>query len=396
MFGFLRQAGTISLLNLRNLPQRVGPTLVAVAGFAGVVLVFVGVFSIREGFRRTLESGGSPEVAVVLRGGARSEMASVLTREDVRVVSQAPGIARGPSGPVVSPEVLVLLDVARRSTGLGANAPFRGVLPAAFELRDEVRIVAGRTFKPGLDEVIVGIKAAEQFRGLGIGNRIDSGRHHWLVTGHFAAGGGLVESEIWTDARVLQQAYGRGPNFQVAYARLPSAAAFPAFRDRLMHDPRLDVTVQRESEFLASQSEILSTFITVAGGAIALLMGIGAIFGAINTMYITVAARSRELATLRAIGFGRAPVLAAVLAEGLVLGLAGGLAGGAVAYLVFNGFQASTLNFQSFSQVSFTFAVTPTLLVSGVQAALLMGVLGGLLPGIRAARMPIARALREL
>lgn len=396
MFRFLRQAAAITLLNLRNLPQRAAPTLVAVAGFAGVVLVFVGVFSIREGFRRTLESGGSPEVAVVLRGGSRSEMTSVLGREDVRVITQAPGIARATGAPLVSPEVLVLLDVARRSTGLDANAPFRGVLPAAFALRDEVRMVDGRRFRPGLNEVIVGIKAAQQFRGLEIGDTISSGRRHWLVTGHFAADGGLAESEIWTDARILQQAYGRGPNFQVAYARLPSAEAFPAFRDYLMHDPRLDVTVQRESDFLTSQSEILSTFITVAGGAIALLMGIGAVFGAINTMYITVAARSRELATLRAIGFGRAPVLAAVLVEGLVLGLVGGLAGGVVAYLVFNGFQASTLNFQSFSQVSFSFAVTPPLLVSGIEAALLMGVLGGLLPGIRAARMPVAKALREL
>lgn len=396
MLRFLRQLGMVTALNLRTLPQRTAPTLVAVAGFAGVVLVFVGVLSIREGFTRTLAGGGSPDTAVVLRGGSTSELSSSLSQSETRVIGEAPGVAAAPGGPMISPEVLVVVDVAKRTTGTDANVPFRGATPAAFELRDDIAITNGRRFEPGLNEVIVGRQAAQQFSGLDVGAQVQWGRITWTVTGHFSAGGGLPESEIWAGADMVQAAYNRGNSFQVVYARLESADSFDMFSDALQNDPRLNVSVQRENEYLASQTEALGVFITVAGTAIAMLMGLGAIFGAINTMYITVAARAREIATLRALGFGRAPLLAAVLLEGMTLGLAGGVVGGAVAYMAFNGYQASTLNFESFTQVSFAFAVTRDLLVSGINAALLMGLLGGLLPGLRAARMPAARALREL
>lgn len=390
------QIFVVTALNLCNLRFRIGPSLVAVAGFAGVVLVFIGVLSIREGFEGALRSNASEDVAVVLRGGSTSELNSALGLEEVNTIAQAPGVRAGSDGPLVSPELLVIVDVKKRATGMDANVPFRGVRPAAFALRDELRITEGRMFEPGLNEIIVGRQAAAQFSGLEVGNRVEWGRYTWLVTGVFEAGGGLAESEIWTDARVLQDAYSRGSSYQAVYAALASADSFAMFRDALHDDPRLNVTVQRETEYLADQSRALSTFITVAGGVISVLMGIGAVFGAINTMYTTVAARAGEIATLRALGFGRLPVLVSVLAEGLVLGLAGGLIGGLLAYLIFNGYQASTLNWQSFSQVAFSFAVTPELLVRGIVGALLMGMLGGILPAVRAARLPIARALREL
>lgn len=392
----LMQIFTVSRLNLRNLKNRPGTALVAIAGFAGVVLVLVAVLSIREGFSQTLQSGGSEDVAVVLRKGSTSELSSSLERETALVISQAPGVASTGAGPLTSPELLVVVDVRKRGSNSPANVPFRGVTESAFALRPQVRIVEGRIFNPGLNEIIVGRAAAGQFQGLDVGNNVQWGNQTWQVVGVFESGDSLSESEIWTDVRVLQDAYHRGSGYSSVYAKLESTDSLQLFSDALADDPRLNVTVERESAFLASQTQALSVFITVAGGAIALLMGLGAIFGAVNTMYTTVSARAGEIATLRALGFGRLPVLISVLVEGLLLGLVGGVIGGLIAYVVFNGYQASTLNFQSFSMVSFAFAVTPELLISGIKYALIMGLIGGILPAIRASRMPIARALREL
>lgn len=396
MFNLLLQLVTVTGLNLANLRYRIGPSLVAVVGFAGVVMVFVGVLSIGQGFRETLEGSGRDDVAVVMRAGSSSELTSGLGFEQTRFIAEAPGVAVDAGGPLASPELLVIIDVQKRSTGFDANVPFRGVTGRAFAVRDQVRIVDGRNFEPGLNEVIVGRQAAEEFAGLRVGDRLQSGRVGWDVVGTFEADGGLNESELWTDARVLQDAYNRGNSFQVVYARLESADAIHMFADALERDARVNADVQSEVEYLAQQSSALATFINVAGTFVAVLMGIGAVFGAINTMYTTVAARAGEIATLRALGFRRLPVVVSVLIEGLVLGLAGGVIGGFLAWLVFNGYQASTLNFQSFSQVAFAFAVTPGLVATGIVGALLMGLAGGILPSIRAANLPIARALREL
>lgn len=396
MFNVLHQLFTVTALNLGNLRYRIVPSLVAVVGFAGVVVVFVGVLSIAQGFSETLEGSGRADVAVVMRAGSSSELTSGLGFDQTRFIAEAPGIAGGDVGVLSSPELLVIVDVKRRSTGFEANVPFRGVTEQAFAVRGNVQIVEGRTFRPGVNEVIVGRSAAGAFENLAVGDRIQSGRVGWDVVGMFAADGGITESEVWTDARVLQDAYNRGNSFQVVYAKLESSHAMQMFTDALQRDARLNVSVQSEVEYLAEQSQVLATFVTIAGTFIALLMGIGAVFGAINTMYMTVAARAGEIATLRAIGFRRFPVLVSVLVEGMLLGTVGGVLGGAIAYVVFNGYQASTLNFQSFTQVAFAFAVTPQLLVAGTVAALLMGLLGGILPGIRAARLPISKALREL
>lgn len=392
----LYQLFIVTALNIRNLRFRMGTALVAVVGFAGVVMVVVGILSIREGFQSALESNGSPDVAVVMRGGSTSELTSGLGADDVRVIAQAPGVAQGADGPISSPELMVVVDVDKRSSGTPANVPFRGVTDNAFQIRDNLRIIEGRMFEQGLNEVIVGRMAAGQFQGLDVGNSVKWGSYTWTIVGIFAAGGGLAESELWTDARVLQDVYKRGNSYQSVRVKLKSADSLAMFSDALKNDPRLNISVQRETEYLATQTEALSTFITVTGSILAILMGIGAVFGAVNTMYTTVSARAGEIATLRALGFGRLPVIMSVLVEGMILGVLGGILGGAAAWLFFNGYQASTLNFESFSVVSFAFAVTPGLLASGIKNALLLGLLGGILPAVRAARMPIARALREL
>lgn len=396
MFNWLSQMVAVTGLNLRTVGQRRGASLAAVVGVAGVVAVFVAVLSMAEGFRRTLTSTASEDTAIVLRSGSDSEMMSGIVRDDTRVIAEAPGVLRGPQGPAASSELYVIVDVPKRSTGTDANVPLRGVQPAAFEVRDEVEIVQGRRFEPGKTEVIVGQAAAAAFAGLDLGSTMRWGESVWTVVGIFSAGGGLAESEIWCDAGVLQPAYRRGNTFQAVYAKLESPAAFDRFKDTLTTDPRLDVKVVREADYYAEQSQVLYGIITGLGYVIAALMAVGAVFGALNTMYTAVAARTREIATLRALGFRGGPVVVSVMAESLLLALVGGVLGAGLAYLAFDGFQTATMNWASFSQVAFAFAVTPKLLVLGVAAALVMGLLGGLFPAVRAARMPVATALREL
>jgi putative ABC transport system permease protein len=295
-----------------------------------------------------------------------------------------------------SAELYVVVDLPKRSTGTNANVPLRGVQPAAFEVRDEVRIVEGRRFEPGRNEVIVGQAAASQFSGLELGNHLRWGENEWTVVGTFSANGGLAESEIWCDAGVLQPAYRRGNSFQSVYARLEGPGAFQGFKDALTSDPQLDVKVIRESEYYQAQSEGLTSLIRTLGVVITILMSVGAIFGALNTMYAAVATRVREIATLRALGFRAGPVVLSVLTESLFLALVGGGVGAAIAYLAFNGFQTSTMNWATFSQLSFSFTVTPVLVGLGLACAVLMGLIGGLFPAVRAARLPVATALREL
>lgn len=386
----MTQLLAVTELNLRNIRERLGSSLVAVVGIAGVVAVFVAVLSIAEGFRQTLASTGSPETAIVMRGGTDTEMNSILLREQTRIVADAREVQSA------SAELFVIVDVPKRSTGTDANVPLRGVQPGAFQVRTDLRIVEGRTFEPGRNEVIVGQGAASQFAGLDVGSVLRWGENEWQVVGVFAAGGSAAESEIWCDASVLQPAYRRGETFQAVYVRLESADAFEPFKDRLTTDPRLNVRVEREQEYYAEQSNMIHAIITTLGVIIAGLMGIGAVFGALNTMYSAVAARTREIATLRALGFGGLPIVVSVLIEAIVLSIVGGLLGGVIAYVGFNGYQTATMNWQSFSQVAFRFTVTPSLLVQGMLYATAMGIVGGALPAIRAVRLPIVNALREL
>ena len=393
---FPAQILTMVVLTLRTVPQRAGSSLVAVTGVAGVVVVFVAVLSIAEGFQAALAGAGSPDTAIVMRGGSDTELSSGLPLESTRVIKDAPGVRRSAEGVVASAELFVVVDVPKRSTGTPANVPLRGVEPAAFGVRDEVRIVEGRTFRPGTNEIIVGRSAAAQFAGIDLGSTQRWGESAWEVVGIFEAGGTIAESEIWCDARVLQPAYRRGDSFQSVYARLDSPDAFDAFKDALTTDPRLDVMVEREEDYYLGQTQAVTAIITGIASVIAFLMGIGAVFGAINTMYTAVAARTREIATLRALGFSSGPVVISVMAESMALAVVGGLLGGLLAYAGFNGYQTATINWQTFSQVAFAFRVTPALLVQGITWAVVMGFFGGLFPALRAARLPVATALREL
>jgi len=394
---WIAQTRAMIALNLRTIPARLSSSAVAIIGIAGVVVVFVSVLSIAAGFSAAMQGSGSPSRALVMRSGADSEMTSGLEGTDVDVIKQAPGIRRDGSGLQASAELYVIIDLPKRATpDAAANVPMRGIEPAGLTLRNEVTLVQGRMFQFGTNEVVVGRAASGQFVSTNLGDTIVSGQNRWQVVGIFEADGGVAETEIWCDARTLQGAYRRGNTYQSVLARLDSTESFDAFRDSLTSNPQINVSIHRENEYYAAQSVAMSRLIRSIGFGIAVLMGIGAVFGAILTMYTAVATRAREIATLRALGFSTSSVLVSVLTESLALGGIGGLLGGVAAYLAFNGFETSTMNFQTFSQVAFAFRVTPELLTMGLVYALAMGLIGGLLPAVRAARLPISTALREL
>jgi len=396
LFNWFLQIGSITKFGLMSLPQRRGSAAATIIGIAGVVAVLVGVLSIAAGFKQAMTVSGSPDVAIILRSGADSEMVSGLGRDETRIIADTPGIARNDQGPLASAELFVIIDLPKISTGTDANVPLRGVEAGAFQVRDNLKIIEGRKFDWGKNEVIVGRGAAREFAGLQVGSNIKVGRYEWPVVGIFSADGGAAESEIWTDARVLQAAYNRGDSFQSVSVKLNSPGAFQAFKDALTSNPQLNVQVIRQTDYYTQQSQAITRLVTTLGFAIAFLMAVGAVFGALNTMYSAVAVRSREIGTLRALGFGGGAVVVSLLLESLLLALVGGLIGGGLAYAAFNNFHTSTMNFQSFSQLTFAFRVTPALLVRGITWAAVIGLIGGLFPAIRAARLPITVALREL
>jgi len=394
---WIGQTLAVLALNIRTIPARLSSSGVAIVGIAGVVVVFVSVLSIAAGFQAAMQGSGSPDRALVLRSGADSEMTSGLSGADVDVIKQAPGIRRDGKAALAAAELMVIIDLPKMVTpDAPANVPVRGISAESIPMRTEFSMVEGRMFEFGTNEVIAGRAASGQFVNLKVGDTVVTGQNRWNVVGIFEVDGGVAETEIWIDARVLQGAYRRGNTYQSLLAQLDSRDSYDAFRDYLTSNPQLNVSIRRENEYYASQSQALTRLIRTVGYGIAGLMGIGAVFGAILTMYTAVATRAREIATLRALGFNTGSVLVSVLAESMVLGLIGGSIGGAAAYLGFNGYQTSTMNFQTFSQVAFAFRVTPELLIMGLTYALLMGLIGGLFPAIRAARLPIPVALREL
>ncbi len=392
----IKQIIAVTALNLRNIPQRLASSVVAVVGVGAVVLVFAAVLSMAAGLERTMLSAGSDDTAIILRNGSTSELNSGLSNEQTLIVSNAPGVLKDGNEPIVSSELYVVVDVKKRSNQSDANVPFRGVQASAFDVRHNVTISDGRMFEEGKNEIIVGRSAQQEFMGLETGKTIRFGQNEWLVVGTFDANGSVSESELWTDVRVLQSTYRRGNSFQSIRVKLESPESIETLEQALAEDPRIDADVLTEREYYSSQSQGLVQFIKLIGYPLTLLMAIGAVFGALNSMYSSVSVRGKEIATLRALGFGPTAVLVSTVVESVILALAGGALGGLLAYLVFNGFQVSTLNGPSFSQVVFDFAVTPELLGQGMRAALLIGVVGGLFPAIRAARLPVATALREL
>lgn len=396
MFNGLAQIIVITVMNLRNLPQRIGTSSVAVFGVACVVGVFIGVLSMASGFQRTMVNSGADDVVILMRAGATSEMSSGMGYEQTQLIANLPGIRKLDGKPQSSPELFVVVDVPKRSTDTSANVPLRGVEPMAFSVRSSFRIIKGRNFEPGKNELIVGRGAQQQFAHLDVGATIKFGQTEWQVVGVFESGGGLAESELWCDAKILQNAYRRGNSYQIVRVKLEDKSAFDKLKSAVAADPKFNLDAQRETDYLSAQAEPLSKFIRIVGYPLAMLMALGAIFGAINTMYTSVSTRTREIATLRALGFGSLPVAISTLIESLVLAIIGGLIGSILVYFIFNGYTVSTLNFASFSQVVFDFAVTPDLLVQGVVFATVIGFFGGFFPAIRAARLPVATALRDV
>ncbi len=382
--------------NLRSVRARWTSAIVAVLGIAGTVGVFVAMLSLARGFKATLVSSGSYDNAIIMRAGATSEMTGGVGIDAVKIIQDAPGIARGTDGPLVTPEVVLVAPIALISTGTDANVQVRGVSKNVLQIRNKVKIVQGRMFQPGLDEVVVGKNANTSYAGLTVGNTINLGTVRWQVVGVFDAGGSSFDSEIWADAHLIGPAYNRPDTlFQSVTVHLASPDSFQQFKDAVVSDPRLNVDVSREIDYYSKQSTRLTTLITVLGGLVAAIMAIGAVFGALNTMYSAVAERGREIATMRALGFGGPSVVFSFVIEALLIALVGGLLG-CLVVLPLNGLTTGAMNLQTFSHLAFAFKITPELLVKGIMFALVMGFVGGLLPAMRAATRPVASALREL
>jgi putative ABC transport system permease protein len=382
--------------NFRSVKARWTSAIVAVLGIAGTVGVFIAMLSLARGFRATLVSSGSYDNALVLRAGSTSEMTGAVPLESSKILQDAPGVARLVGGPLITTEAVLVAPIPMVATGTDANVQVRGVSPNVLAIRNNVKIAEGRMFQPGLSEVIVGKNATKSYKNLGLGDTLSLGDTQWKVVGVFDAGGSAFDSEVWCDAHLLNGAFKRPEDsYQSVTVHLASANSFEQFKDFVTADPRLNVDVTREIDYYSKQSTRMTQLITILGGLVAAVMAIGAIFGALNTMYSAVAERGREIATMRALGFGAAAVVFSFLIEALLISFVGG-ALGAVAVLPLNGLTTGAMNWQTFSHMEFAFQITPILLLSGLIFALVMGVLGGLPPAVRAAQRPVATALREL
>jgi putative ABC transport system permease protein len=389
-----RQIYEIVSLNIKALPQRLSASLVIIVGIAGVVGVFTALFAMSKGIESTLVSSGDPLNAMVMRGGSQDELNSTLNRDTYDLASRAPGVRKDANGqPLASGELIVIAELPKKGGTLGANVTLRGISPQGFALRPRLKIVEGRTFTPGLQELLVGKGATGQFEGLSVGQKVRLRSSEWLVVGMFESGD-IAESEIFTDAATAQTAWGRPNFYSTVLVAMESAEAFAPFEAALKADPRLNTEVKNQLKYYSEQTEKSTNGIRVLGTVVAIIMGLGAIFAALNTMYASVSARTREIATLRAIGFGGLPLVISVMVEAMLLAFIGGVIGAVLAFIFFNGMTVSTLG-GSFTQLVFNFRVTPGLVGFGVVLALAIGFLGGLLPALRAARMQVTTALRE-
>ncbi|HET8899345.1 MAG TPA: ABC transporter permease [Rhodanobacteraceae bacterium] len=388
-----RQAGSVTAVGASTLRQRLGSSSVIVFGIAGVVGVLIAMLAMGAGLQKTMQSGGSDDTAIVMRGGAPTESQSVLVRADLDAIAQAPGVVRNADGkPLISGEVVVAANVQRKDSGEDASVQIRGVDDTAWAVRPGIKIIEGRSFKTGMRELVVGQNAARQYAHLQPGQSIKLGADTWQVVGVFASGDGY-DSELWGDRTTVSSVYRRGNSVSAALVKLTDDKAFDGFKAALSSDPKLNVRVETTKDYLAQQSEGLVKVIRSVGITVGVIMAIGAIFGALNCMFAAVTSRSREIATLRAIGFRGLPVVVSVMLETMLLALLGGLLGAAIVWLLFNGHSASTLN--GFTQVLFTFDVNRALIWTGLKWALAIGFIGGLFPAVRAARLPVTTALRE-
>ena len=392
----LTRTGRVALaatrIGIASLPQRWGASSVIIVGIAGVVGVLVAMLAMGAGFEATLKQTGNENTAILLRGGSQAETNSVITRDQSPLIGSLPGIAKDAQGrAVISPELSQVVNLPTASTGEDANAQFRGVSDAAWSIRPNIKIIEGRKFNVGVREIVVGQGAKGQYRGLDVGKTIKLGNQDWTVVGVFATGDAF-DSEIWTDIETLSSAYDRRA-YQSVTVGLDGKDGFKQLKSALDDDPRLKLDAQTTKDYYSKQTQQLTTIIKWLSIVIGAIMAVGAVFGALNTMYAAVAGRAREIATMRAIGFKGLPVVMAVMLETMLLALLGGVLGGLIAWAIFNGYSVATLG-SNFSQVVFQFKVTPELLWSGLKWALGIGLVGGLFPALRAARLPVTAALR--
>jgi putative ABC transport system permease protein len=390
----LRQTLAITALSIRSIPERWAPSLVIVVGLAGVVAVFTALLAMSTGFESTLKATGRNDAAIILRGGSDAELNSGFDRASTDLIKQEPGIATGADGkPLAAAELMQIAELVRKDdVSNGANITLRGVEPESFALRPQLKIIAGRSFTPGLREMIVGQGVLKQFQGANIGNRVRMRGSEWTVVGTFASGD-AHDSEMWTDINVARSTFGRTGSSSVL-AALDGPDGLARLKSAVAAEPRLSLDVLREQDYFSGQTKQFRQTIGLLAGVVTLIMALGAVFAALNSMYAAVASRGKEIATLRALGFGGLPVVVSVMTEALLLALAGGVLGALIAYALFNNFSVSTLG-QNFTQVVFDFKVTPQLVALGLIIAIIIGMIGGFMPALRAARLPVTVSLRE-
>ncbi len=393
----IKQILSVTAMNFRSLPQRLGTSLVIVIGIAGVVAVLVSVLAMSTGMIQTIERSGRDDRAIVMRNGSTAEMQSAITRDSVRLIMEGEGIKRDDAGnPIASAEGLRLVSLYRKEDNAEVFAAFRGVGPQVLAVRPEIEIIEGRMFNPAVNEMIVGKSAHAQFKGLNVGDRVLTRGATWTVVGVFASGGDANESLLMADYDTILSTEQR-TDFQSVHVMLESPEAFQRLKDSLTTNPSLAVDVQREREYNQQQSQTISKFIKIVAYIVGGIMAVGAIFSALNTMYSAVSARVQEIATLRAIGFGSTAMVISVLAEALVLALIGSLIGSALAWVFFNGNTVSTSAGGGVgTHLIFQLAVDSQLVVTGIVWACAIGIIGGLFPAVRAARLPVATALRAV
>ncbi|VAW07610.1 ABC-type antimicrobial peptide transport system, permease component [hydrothermal vent metagenome] len=385
------QIWVVIVMNIRSLPLRLGMSLATVFAVAAVIGVLLFFLAMGNGFKATLDGAGSDEIAVVTRVGSQSEINSVLSREQVNLIANAPGIAKNAQGnPIYSAELYVIVDGIKKSSGTKVNLPMRGISTVGFSLRKQVTIVEGRVFTPGRNEIMVGEGVLKQFAGFELGRKINFGKTTWEVVGIFSTGGSAFDSELWADARAVQTQFRRGNSFQTMRLRLARPGEVAALQEFADNDPRLNVNIETEADYFATQGNVIEGYV-MFGWGLSIIMGLGALAGALNTMYTSVASRASEIATLRAIGFSSISAFIGTLVEALILSFVGGLVGITAAYLFIDGNSASTIG-GSFTQVVFNFSLSPALLGDGLWVALAIGLFGGFFPAWKAARMPVVTA----
>lgn len=380
--------------NLRSIRMRARLTVLTIAGIGLVVMVFLVLLSMLQGFMTALRSTGSRDNAIVIQRGSPAEVTSALTREQVQVLSQAPQIERDARGlPLASPERILMASVPRRSDGVSITVSFRGVTESAFNVRQHIEVVEGRLFQAGRNEIIVGRRLLSRTRGIKVGGQIRIAQRDWAVVGVFAAGGSAFESELWGDAEVLGAVFHREENFQSLTVRLRAPSELDRFADGAQRDPRLQVQIASELSYYEDLAGPTAKMLRILAVFVAFILGIGAIFGAMNTMHGLIVVRTREIGTLRALGFTRRSVTQSMLLESVAIALAGGIVG-CLAVLPINGLSASTGQTASFSEIAFAFQVSPVLILIGLGLSSFLGAIGGLIPAFRAARQPLSSALR--